>query len=501
MTFLSRSSRTDGLAIFATAAFCLGLAAVAVLARVGAPDGLVRAMGPIITLAGSVIVGLGAYNAELAAFLAARRALRPFAGALNIAAVGTGIVFCLDPSLALASDPAWFGVAAGLPIAAIGFQPLLRSFGATSAADVVATRFAMSPAHAVAALSIWATAALTALAGYRTAVAAVEALVTSEGGRAEALVAAALALSVVPGGLVGVVWCGAASAVAVMAVVALGRGMSWPSEIMPVPPHVAAADTPDLASLGGLASFIAAPLALGFFFAFEPSASASRDARDAVKAGFGGAILCLALAVATISSASPFRVALIADAADEVRASLIGAAVVAAMLALARVAVHTSSRALGTPLAAPPKPSRALASVRLARMRAAQLLLVIACPACARIEFLDPRTALLIALALSLATTAPLVALALIKRVGSVAASGAVVAGAAVALLRAPALARFPVGAVVLKEALFVAAAVFAAGLLISLFAPRRGPAPTSGKFDPFAEVSAQGTSSRRASS
>jgi len=491
MASLTRSSRTDGLAIFATAAFCVGLAAVVALDRVGAPGGLVRAIGPILTLAGSVIVGLGAHNAELAAFLAARRALRPFYGALNVAAVGTGIVLCLDPDLALASDLAWFGVAAGLPVAVIGFQPLLRSFGATSAADVVATRFAMSPAHAVAALSIWATAALTALAGYRSAVAAVETLVTPERGWAETLVAAALALSVVPGGLVGVVWCGAASAGAVAAIVALGRGMGWRGDVMPIPPHLAPADNFDLVSLGGLAALIAAPLALGFFFAFEPPASASRDARDAVKAGLGGAILCLALAVATISSASPFRLALISGAADEVQASLTGAAVVAAMLALARVAVHTSSRAFGTPLAAPPKPFPALASVRIARMRAAQLLLVIACAACDRIGFLDPRTALLLALALSLAVTAPLVALALVSRIGGIAAGGGVVAGLAVALLRALAIVRLPVTAAVLKEALFVAAAVLAAGVLLSLVVPRRGPAPTPGEFDPFADGSA----------
>jgi len=489
MTSLARSSRTDGLAIFATAAFCVGLATVVALARVGAPDGLVRSIGPILALAGSVIIGVAAHNAELAAFLAARRALRPFYGALNVAAVGAGIALCLDPDLALAADPTWFGVAAGLPVAVIGFQPLLRAFGATSAGDVVATRFSTSPIRLVAGLSIWTTSALTALAGYRSAVAAVQTLVTPDRGWAEAVVAVALAISVVPGGLSGVVWCGAASAGAIAAIVGLGWGMGWSGAIALAQPALEPVSNFELFSLDWLAAFVAAPFALGLFFAFEPAASASRDARDAVKAGFWGAALCLTLAVATISSASPFRVGLISGSANGVQASLIGAAVVAAMLAIARAAVHTSSRAFGVALANPHRPFPTLASVRLARMRAAQLLLVIACAAGDRIEFLDSRTALLLALALSLALTAPLVALALIRRVGTVAASGAVAAGLAVALLRAPAIVRLPVTAAVLKEALFVAAAALAAGIVISFIAPRQGTAPSAPKFDPFGDA------------
>lgn len=505
MTAESRSSRTDGLALFATAVFGLGVATTVALARVGAPDGLVLAVGPVLTLAGSLVVGVGAQTAELASFLVARRALRPVYGALNVAAVSAGLALCLDPDLALASDPAWFGVAAGLPIAVIGFQPVIRAFGATSAGDVIATRFGGSPAHVISALAIWAAAALTALAGYRGAVVAVEALATPDRGWAEAIVALALAVSVVPGGLSGVVWCGAASAGAIVAIVALGRALGWSGETLQ--PALAQAGDFDLLSVDGFAAFLAAPLALGFFFAFEPPAIASRTALDAVKAGFFGAALCLALAAATISSASPFRIEVILSSANAVQTTLVGAAVVAAMLALARVAAQSSSRALGLNLAAPPKPFPPLASVRLARMRAAQLALVIACVACDRMDLLDSKSALLLAMAASLAATAPLVALAFIRRVGSLAASGAAAAGLALALLRAPDIARvagappIAVTPAILKEALFVAAAAFAAGLLISLVAPRRGPAPAPHGFDPFADGSARGVSSRRTSS
>src|SRR5574337_671720 len=477
MTAESRSSRTDGLALFATAVFGLGVATTVALARVGAPDGLVLAVGPVLTLAGSLVVGVGAQTAELASFLVARRALRPVYGALNVAAVSAGLALCLDPDLALASDPAWFGVAAGLPIAVMGFQPVIRAFGATSAGDVIATRFGGSPAHVISALAIWAAAALTALAGYRGAVVAVEALATPDRG-----------------------WAGA-----IVALVALGWALGWSGETLQ--PALAQAGDFDLLSVDGFAAFLAAPLALGFFFAFEPPAVASRTALDAVKAGFFGAALCLALAAATISSASPFRIEVILSSANAVQTTLVGAAVVAAMLALARVAAQSSSRALGLNLAAPPKPFPPLASVRLARMRAAQLALVIACVAGDRMDLLDSKSALLLAMAASLAATAPLVALAFIRRVGSLAASGAAAAGLALALLRAPDIARvagappIAVTPAILKEALFVAAAAFAAGLLISLVAPRRGPAPAPHGFDPFADGSARGVSSRRTSS
>ena len=78
----SRSSRIDGLAIFAASAFALGLATIVTLDRVGARGGLVRAIGPVLALIGVTVFGLGARNVELGSFLAAGRRVQPFYGGL-----------------------------------------------------------------------------------------------------------------------------------------------------------------------------------------------------------------------------------------------------------------------------------------------------------------------------------------------------------------------------------------------------------------------------------
>ena len=436
MTSYARSSRTDGLAIFATATLCLGLATTLALDRVGAPDRLVRAIGPIIVFVGVALFGVGARNADLAGFLTARRSLPPFYGALNIASVAAGLLLCLDPELALAADPAWFAAAAGPPLSVMGFGPLLRRFGATSVADVVATRFPRSPVRAVSALAIWTTSALTALAGYLNAVAATEALATPDRAWAETIVAVVLALSVVPGGLAGVVWCGAASAGAVAAVVILGHTLGWEGVAAAAPTAPAGAQ---VFSVDSLATVVAVPIAIGVFFAFDSTAIASRNAREAIRAGLGGALICLALAIATISSASPFHISALVGP-NPVRAALVGAAAVAGALALARVGVHASCRAMGVALADPPRPFPALASVRLARMRAAQLALIVGCAAFDRAGILDARTALILGMALSLAAVAPVAALAALPRVGSFAMGVAILAACAMALVRAGAI-------------------------------------------------------------
>src|SRR5208282_224810 len=97
MSLESRSSRIDGLAIFAATAFALGVAAIMALDRIGAPAGLVRAIGPVLTLIGVTVFGLGARNADLGSFIAASRRISPFYGGLSGVAVAAGVALCLYP--------------------------------------------------------------------------------------------------------------------------------------------------------------------------------------------------------------------------------------------------------------------------------------------------------------------------------------------------------------------------------------------------------------------
>ena len=488
MPLQSRSSRIDGLAIFAAATFALGLATIIALDRVGAPGGLVRATGPIFTLVAVTLVGLGARNADLASFIAAGRLVSPFYSALGIVAIAAGIAICLYPGLASSSDPPLLGVFAGIALGATVFGPLLRRFGATAQADLIATRFARAPIRMVSAIVIWATAALTAFAGFQVAVLATQSLVTSNRLWAETIVASALILSVTPGGLTGVVACAAASAGAIAMIALVGLAAGWRLGISPpnldaLSPASFAHGSPIL-----LAPLVATTLAVAGFFAYEPAAVASRNAGAAFRGGLAAVILCAALAAAAVAALSVFPIDLGSGASNPVAASLIGAAILASALALARVGVQGSSRATGVALANPPRPFPTLASARLARMRGVQAVVVVGCAIFNSKGLLEARTALVLALALSLALTVPLAALAAIPRVGPVSASVSMLVALAIVLYRAASVTHLPRAAELFENALLVAAAAFVAGALTCLVAPRRGPAPTPGEFDPFAD-------------
>ncbi len=488
MPLQSRSSRIDGLAIFAVATFALGLATIVALDRVGAPGGLVRATGPIFTLVAVTLVGLAARNADLASFMAAGRLVSPFYGALGIVAIASGIAICLYPGLASSTDPPLLGVVAGIALGATVFGPLLRRFGATAQADLIATRFSRSPARAISAIVIFATAALTAFAGYQVAVLATQSLVTSNRLWAETIVASTLILSVAPGGLTGVVACAAASAGALAMIALVGLAAGWRLDMTPPNLDALAPASFAIASPILLAPFVATTLAVAGFFTSEPAAVASRNAGAALKGGLVAVIVSAALTAGAAAALSVFPIDLESAAANPVAASLIGAAILASALALARAGVQGSSRALGVALAAPPRPFPTLASVRLARMRAVQAAVVVGCAVFDSKGLLGAQPALVLAMALSLALTVPLIAVAAIPRGGPASASVSMLVALAIVLYRAASVTRMPRAAELFENALMVAAAAFVAGALTCLVAPRRGPAPTPGEFDPFAD-------------
>jgi hypothetical protein len=480
-------TRTSGplnaLAIFAAVLFALGLAAIVVLDRIGAPVRLVQAGGPALTLLGLVVFGLGARSADLASFLAAGRNVPPLYGGLALAAAVAGAALCLYPGLAWSSGPPPIGAAAGAAVGAIGLGPLLRRFGATSAIDVVATRFPGSPALLVSGIVAWASTALTAFAGFRIAVGAAEAM-TANRQVAEMVVAAVLLLSVAPGGLAGVIWCAAASAGEIAVIGAFGQG------VLPSPPPGA-----DLTSLGfngsaSLTALLATAVAVGGFFAFQSQAIASRDAGSAVRAGVIGAVLSLALIALAAIALSAFGTNVSPHSDHAFSSSLAGAAILAASLTLARAGVHESSRAFGVALAKTRRAYPTPASVRLARMRAAQIGLVACCAICDSKGFLDARTALLLSMALWLAMTTPMIALAAMGRVGPFSASVAALSVLVVGVARATATARPLVATDVFENALSAAAAGFLVGVLVSFVAPRRALPPTPGQFDPYGSAS-----------
>ena len=370
------------MAISAAVLFAVGLATLLVLGRIGVTDRLVRAIAPILTLLGLIIFGLGARNADLASFVAARRNAPPFYGGLALAALVAGMAFCLDPGLTSFSDPPPLGAAAGVALGSIAIGPLLRRFGATSLNDLVATRFSGSPAAVVSAIAAWTVAALTTLAGFEVAVAAAETLVTPNRLWAEVIVSTAVALSVAPGGLAGVIWCAAASAGELAMIVGLGWASAWMQRGASLGSLPEVIEPFALTSPMSFAPLLASALAVAGFPALQSPALASRDVGSAVRAGLVGSAICLALAAMAMSALSAFPVAVGQRGPGAVAASLIGAVMLASTLALAGAGVQASSRALGAALADARRPFPTPASVRLARMRAVQVALVVGCAIC-----------------------------------------------------------------------------------------------------------------------
>ena len=488
MTSKPDSIRIAGLTAFAAATFMVSVFAIAALDRVGAPERLVRALGPILALIALGAIGIGSRTGTLAAFIAAGRRARPLYTALAVTAVAAGAALGLRSRFDASADPILLGAMIGVGFGAAGLGPLVRRFGGASLSDVVATRFPNPLVRAISGLASGAASALVAFAGYRTADAVAEALLTNSRPTAETIVAAALLASVASGGLASLVWCSAASGagVGLIALICWALRSQTSQAVLATQGGSGLFLTPPT-SPNAAAALIAAAIGAGCLICAAPPTAGCRDATRAMKSGLCGVLLFSALAFA---GAPPLLTETGFPGTSPLADSLAGAATVAAALALAGLGVLGASRAFGIALARPPSPLATLASVRLARMRVAQAAVVIGCVVVDRAGALDPATALIGAMAIALAFTAPIAALAAIPRAGPLAATaaGLTVAGLSAGILAAGAAP--PAATGLLEDALWAGAAAFAVGLFVALAVPRRGPAPTPGPLDPSSQLS-----------
>jgi cation/acetate symporter len=467
-------ARIDGRAAFAAAAFLIGVGLIYLLARVGAPDGLVRALGPLFALAGVGLIGALTRSTRVPAFFTADRAVPPPYAGLAFAAIAAGFVLCLD---AVGDSPLPLaGVAAGLCLNALVVAPLLRASKASGLADLLVTRFPILLLRLYLAALQAAIGALVAAAGFAVATNRIVALFEPSRGVAATIAALAVILIVVPGGLAGLLW-GAAASAGIMLII-LG---------LPIAGHFATAAPTEapLDSISGLAAQLLAPvwadgdgihflfaLATGFAIAtlppFMSAAIASSGERPALRAGGLGLIFATLIALA-----AGFDLGLPTARIGAMSSGLDATAGLLAALILAAAGVHAGARAWGMSIARRPQDRHApLASQRLARSRAAMIAIVAVCATLAARASLHPQTALTAAGALSLACAAPLVALALFSRARS--AQG--VAGALASLGTAILLVVVEQAAGdtrrLLVGALASAAAGFIAGWAAGIFSP-----------------------------
>ncbi len=476
--------RIDGLATFAAAAFLTALGLVAALARVGAPDRVVAALGPLVAVMGLVTLGLVNRTARLGDFLAARRAVPPFYCGMALAATAAGLALAFGGEAADAFAP-WPAAAAGLVGAALIVGPLLRRANASAAADVLATRFQAAPVRLVFALAIFAIGGLTAAAGF---VVAVDALATAAGLSrrfAEIAIAATLVAGVVPGGLRGLLWSGAASAGAVLAVAAIGAALAWSggggggvaAEWLAIPAEPNDAAYLLRSAAGGLALAGFLPFAL-------PALGAPQG--QARRAGASG--LVLVVIAAALGAAASVGFADGGAARSPTATALVGAAAWLPAAALARAGVVTAGRGFGVDLSAAYARFAVLSSRRIALSRLTMLAVIGASAVAVDRGLVDPPRALAWALGLNLALVTPAVTLALAERGGS---RSAAVLLAAAAVTFAAAIGpdwRSAPPQQILVAALVAGALGLIVGALAALFERRKPPADSL-RFDPFADL------------
>ena len=359
-------AKIDGEAAFAGAAFLIGVGSIYLLARVGAPDGLVHALGPLFVLAGVGLLGALTRSTRVPAFLTADRAVpAPYAG-LAFAAISAGFVLCLAG--ARGSPLPLAGVAVGLCVNALAVAPLLRASKASGLADLLATNFPALPLRIFLTALQLAIGGLVAAAGFEAATDGILALFELSRGGAAAIVAVTLILMLVPGGLAGLLWGAAASAGMMLIILAL-----------PIAAHVltgepAIASPTNFGDLGiralaplwgdgeanapgmrGLVA-VASGLAIATLAPFMTPAIASSGEGPALRAGGYGLIFA-----ALIALSAGFGLALPAARTGAMSSGLTASAAVLAALVLAAAGAHMASRAWGINMAGrrvPLRPAR-----------------------------------------------------------------------------------------------------------------------------------------------
>jgi hypothetical protein len=494
--FPAEHEQAHGLAVFAAATFLLGMGLIVVLERVGAPDGFVRALGPLLALLGLSVIGVLTRAPNLLDFLAARRSVSTFYGGLAFAATAAGLVTAMGSESGGLSSLPWRGIAIGLACAALLVGPALRSAKASALADVLATGFLAAPTRIVLALALAAAGLLTAIAGFGLATDTLVDAIGCDRRFAEALVLLALTLSIVPGGFKGLLWGDAASGGGALLIAAVGAGVAVLNDPSPFAPLAALAKT-GLAepALRGPDSPIwdqvATAVAIAGFFALTPPAIGARGVREARRVGVAGLVFAAAgLALAGV--ALPYFTAL-RGGPSRTAVGLIGAATCLPAFALARAGVLGATRAGGIDLATAHSRLVVLSSRRIALNRLGMLAMIALCPWGAELGFLNPGRSLYLALAIGLAFVMPCLLLALTARPPAGAAAVALGVAFVVAVTRFAWIDPTLRGPHLLVGALIAGVASFAAGVAFTLIFPGAGRLTRRPLADPFVDIPLDG--------
>ena len=465
-------------AAFALAAFVLAVAALFALERVGAPDALVVALGPLAALIGFSGLGVLTRARTLLDFLVARRAVPPFYAGLALAAVVGGFALAFAGADDDATRLPWRGVVAGIVVSVLLVGPRWRARQASAMADVFATRFPSVFARVAFSLILCVCGWGLAASGIDYAALTLRDSLGVGENTAIALCAVVLVLSLAPGGLRSLVWTDAASGAAGLLIMGLFVALSVQSSL-----------DAEIENAGQMLSQwptaapvreIAAAAAAASLFAFVSPAFAVASAGAARRAGLT-ALVALGLGGAATAALGNLAMK---GASDSSLAALI--AWLPAM-ALARAGLYAASRAVGLDLVRASKRLSVLASRRMAIARGGVVVGAVVAGFVARAAA-RPSAPLYFALALWLAFAAPSLLLAMLPGRKSLPAIVALAASVAAAFAgRYIAFGNPTYGPDLLVGAFGAGLAGFAAGLCVFALAPSEAAPPPQA--DPFLEL------------
>lgn len=462
-------------AAFAVAAFGLVVAGIFALERVGAPDGLVAALGPLLALAGVATVGILTRTKTLLDFFVARRAAPPWLAGLAMAAAVGGVALGLAGSPLAASTLPWRGFGLGAALALVALAPHWRATEASALSDVFATRFPSAFARTAFALVLAACGLSFAASGLGYAALSLQGAFGVGPNFALLLSALALIASLAPGGLRSLIWTDAASAGAALLAIGLFAARSAATN-----PDAGAAASRSLSDLPAapLVQEIAAFAAMASLIVFVTPAFAVASAGAARRAGVAA---LAALALGGLAAASLGGL----DLKGPGDSSLAGLVACLPAMALGRAGLYAAARAVGLDLRRAHTRLWILASRRLAVVRVAVVAGAFLAADAARASA-HPSAPLFLGLALWLAFAAPSLALTALPGRSALPATAALCASvAATALARLLGLAGAD-GLDLMVGGFGAGLVGFAAGLVA--FALHPDPSPRRAA-DPFVDL------------
>ena len=230
----------DGRVAFAACFFCMGIAFLTLLDRLGLPEPFLAWLAPSLGLLGLVLIGLALRSSRISEYHAAGRQLPSAYAALTMTSTAAALFLLMQKLLSpsLSAGTAVGGVLLGLLCAGLLTGPLLRRTGAFSLSELVDYRFASTQLRLGLSLALALASAALAMEIFATSDEFLQIATQAPPLTRHLLLGLSLALLLLPAGLAGAVWGGAAAfgiclaAMVVPLVVMAARGASLPLPII-----------------------------------------------------------------------------------------------------------------------------------------------------------------------------------------------------------------------------------------------------------------------------